>query len=63
MVHLTKTHVERVAEEVQELHQCQAAGVPFFFKQWGGFSPNANGRMLDGRAWSELPSVAETSGR
>ena len=25
--------------------------------QWGGFSPKARGRMLDGRQWRELPTV------
>lgn len=36
--------------------QCVAAGVPFFFKQWGGFRPKANGRELDGREWNERPA-------
>ncbi|HEY2105285.1 MAG TPA: phage Gp37/Gp68 family protein [Candidatus Binataceae bacterium] len=35
--------------------QCQAAGVPFFFKQWGGRSPKQFGRILDGREWNEMP--------
>jgi len=37
--------------------QCVAAGVPFFFKQWGGFHPKANGASLDGREWKEFPTV------
>ncbi len=37
---------------------CQAAGVPFFFKQWGGRTPKAAGRELDGRTWNEMPTVA-----
>ena len=28
----------------------------FFFKQWGGARPKANGRELDGRTWDEYPS-------
>jgi protein gp37 len=44
------------AEHVRD--QCIAAGVPFFFKQWGGRTPKANGRHLDGRLWDELPMVA-----
>jgi protein gp37 len=36
--------------------QCSAAGVPFFFKQWGGRTHNAGGRLLDGRTWDEMPS-------
>jgi protein gp37 len=35
--------------------QCRAAGIPFFFKQWGGRTPKAGGRELDGRTWDELP--------
>ncbi|MGO9754669.1 MAG: DUF5131 family protein [Solirubrobacteraceae bacterium] len=27
----------------------------FFFKQWGGRTPKAGGRQLDGRTWDELP--------
>lgn len=34
---------------------CLAANVAFFFKQWGGRTPKANGRELDGRTWDELP--------
>lgn len=33
--------------------QCQQAGVPFFFKQWGG--KKKAGRLLDGEEWNELP--------
>jgi protein gp37 len=35
--------------------QCQAAGIPFFFKQWGGRTPKAGGRVLDGRTWGDMP--------
>jgi protein gp37 len=37
--------------------RCVAAGVPFFFKQWGGRTPKAGGRELDGRTWDEYPSM------
>lgn len=37
--------------------QCRAAGVAFFFKQWGGLRPKAGGRMLDGRAYDEMPDA------
>ena len=33
----------------------EAAGVPFFFKQWGGRSPKQLGRTLDGREWNDMP--------
>lgn len=36
-------------------NQCQAAGVPFFFKQWGGRTPKAGGRVLEGRLWNDMP--------
>jgi protein gp37 len=35
--------------------QCREAGVPFFFKQWGGVQKKKNGRELDGRTWDEMP--------
>lgn len=34
---------------------CTEARVPFFFKQWGGRTPKAGGRKLDGRTWDQLP--------
>ena len=34
---------------------CRDAEVPFFFKQWGGRTPKAAGRELDGRIWSQMP--------
>jgi protein gp37 len=38
--------------------QCLDAGVAFFFKQWGGRTPKANGRKLEGRTWDEMPELA-----
>lgn len=38
--------------------QCQQAGVPFFFKQWGGIKKKKTGRVLDGRTWDEFPIIA-----
>lgn len=35
--------------------RCVSQNVPFFFKQWGGRTPKAGGRLLDGREWSEFP--------
>ena len=37
---------------------CKRTGVPFFFKQVGGRTPKAGGRLLDGREWNELPATA-----
>jgi len=38
--------------------QCVRAGVPFFFKQWGGTNKKKSGRLLDNRVWNEMPVVA-----
>ncbi len=46
------------AHEVQE--QCADQGVAFFFKQWGGIRPKANGRLLGGREWNEFPAARTT---
>jgi protein gp37 len=35
--------------------QCDAARVPFFFKQWGGRWKKNTGRILDGRTWDGFP--------
>ncbi len=44
-------------EWVQSIHeQCKYAEVPFFFKQWGGRTPKANGRLLNGRIYDEMPT-------
>ncbi|WP_236796257.1 DUF5131 family protein [Amycolatopsis sp. GM8] len=37
---------------------CVAARIPFLFKQWGGRTRNAGGRVLDGRTWDEIPPHA-----
>ncbi|AYF78212.1 phage Gp37/Gp68 family protein [Nocardia yunnanensis] len=37
---------------------CGGAGIPFFFKQWGGRTPKAMGRELDGRLWDGMPQLA-----
>lgn len=38
--------------------QCRRAGVPFFFKQWGGKNKKRAGRMLEKRVWNEMPRVS-----
>jgi protein gp37 len=35
--------------------QCATAGVPFFFKQWGGRTPKAGGRDLLGQTHDAMP--------
>jgi protein gp37 len=41
---------------------CKDAGVPFFFKQWGGRTPKAAGRELDGVIWDEMPEHTRAAG-
>jgi len=41
--------------------QCRTAGVPFFFKQWGGVRKSERGRMLYGRTYDEFPEVTRSS--
>ncbi len=38
--------------------QCREAGVPFFFKQWGGVRKDLTGRKLHGRTYDEMPNSA-----
>jgi protein gp37 len=37
--------------------QSVSAGIPFFFKQWGGRTPKAGGRYLDGQTWDAMPTM------
>jgi protein gp37 len=43
--------------------QCTARGVAYFHKQWGGRTPKALGREVDGRTWDELPAPKGGSSR
>lgn len=36
--------------------RCREAGVPFFFKQWGGIRKGLAGRILDGRTYDDMPT-------
>ena len=38
--------------------ECKRSGTPFFFKQWGGVHKKKNGRLLQGRLWSEFPTIS-----
>lgn len=51
-------HGHRPVDEawVREIRDaCAQSDVPFFFKQWGGRTPKARGRELDGRVYDEMP--------
>ncbi len=37
---------------------CASSGAAFFHKQWGGRTPRAGGRELDGRTWDDMPGPA-----
>jgi protein gp37 len=39
--------------------QCAAAGIPFFFKQWGGVRKSKAGRELDGRTHDDVPGRSQ----
>jgi protein gp37 len=39
---------------------CRRSGVAYFHKQWGGRTPKAGGRELDGRTWDEMPALRST---
>lgn len=41
--------------------KCIQEGLAFFFKQWGGRLPRANGNTLDGRQWMQYPKRAHAS--
>lgn len=43
--------------------QCAKSKVAFFFKQWGGRSPKAGGRLLEGREWNQFPSPTSDTSR
>ena len=38
--------------------QCDAAGVAFFFKQWGGVRKSETGQTLDDRMHDDLPPAS-----
>jgi protein gp37 len=45
------------ADWIRELRdRCRAEGVAFFFKQWGGRTSKAGGRLFDGREWLQMPT-------
>ena len=41
--------------EIRDL--CAGSSVPFFFKQWGGQTPKAGGRRLEGMEHNEMPEL------
>jgi protein gp37 len=39
--------------------RCRTAGIPFFFKQWGGVRKSKAGRHLDGQTYDERPGQSK----
>ena len=37
--------------------QCEARGIPFFFKQWGGVRKKMAGNLLDGKKYMAFPDI------
>ncbi len=37
--------------------QCEKAGVPFFFKQWGGVNKKKTGSLLQGKSFKNYPEL------
>jgi protein gp37 len=48
---------------VRELRdRCADEGVAFFFKQWGGRTPKAGGRLLNGVMHDAMPVARRLAG-
>jgi protein gp37 len=48
------------ADWVRDLRdRCLSQNIAYFHKQWGGRTPKAGGRLLDGRTWDQLPATRE----
>jgi protein gp37 len=41
--------------------QCQKDNVAFYFKQWGGINKKKNGKILDGKQYTEMPEISQTA--
>ncbi len=50
-----RARVMRQEWVIEIRNQCQSAGVPFFFKQWGGTNKKKSGRTLEGKTWDQMP--------
>ncbi|MBI4502967.1 MAG: phage Gp37/Gp68 family protein [Gemmatimonadetes bacterium] len=48
----------RWARDIRD--QCVSQNVPFFFKQVGGRTPKAHGRLLDDRTWDQYPTATSS---
>jgi protein gp37 len=55
--HKPRSMKQEWVTEIQ--NQCKNANVAFFFKQWGGQNKKANGRLLNGKTYDEMPQIKE----
>ena len=42
---------------------CEREHIPFFFKQWGGRTPKAGGRLLEGIEHNAIPAYLDGGGQ
>ncbi|MFI6495478.1 DUF5131 family protein [Streptomyces sp. NPDC050564] len=58
-----RTHRSLALTWVRDIRdRCVDLRGALFFKQVGGLTPKAGGRLLDGRTWDEYPSTAAVEG-
>jgi protein gp37 len=52
-------HSRKIDEEwvIEIRDQCLQMGIPFFFKQWGGWNKKKNGSLLQGTNWKQMPDM------
>jgi len=43
-------------------YACEKYNAAFCFKQWGGFNKKANGRLLRGKIYDEMPKIYTNQG-
>ena len=43
------------------IRQCRKQKVAVFFKQWGGIRPKAGGRTINGKEYSQYPSITRNN--
>jgi protein gp37 len=50
-------HARQMKEDwvIEIKAQCEAQGIAFFFKQWGGWNKKKNGNLLQGEKWQKIP--------
>lgn len=44
-------------QDIDIRDQCIAAGVPFYFKQWGGVNREKHGCLVKRKKWDQMPEI------